>query len=112
MLIPGDPEASELWQRIDSDEMPPKKPLSAAEKEILRDWIAQGAAWGPGPIDRFQFTSDTRAGYDWWSLAPLPQVAVPRMAAPRWAGNPIDAFVLRGFKSDHLPLRPRPIAAR
>src|SRR5215212_8367379 len=40
---PGKPDASELWKRIAGDEMPPKKPLSAAEKAVFREWIAGGA---------------------------------------------------------------------
>jgi len=51
-IAKGKPEASLLWTRIiatDEDEkMPPAKtgkPLSAREKELLKLWIAQGAAW-------------------------------------------------------------------
>jgi hypothetical protein len=53
-VVPGDPEASELIQRILSphaDEvMPPpdeNKPLTAAQKETLRRWIAEGADLRP-----------------------------------------------------------------
>ena len=51
-LVPGDVEASEILQRIvhdDPDElMPPpelNKGLNAAEVDILRRWIASGAAY-------------------------------------------------------------------
>src|SRR4051794_11816371 len=30
----GKPDASLLWQRIDADEMPPKHPMPAGEREI------------------------------------------------------------------------------
>ncbi len=109
VLAPRDLEASDLWQRVDSAEMPPKKPLSAAEKSVLRKWIADGAAWGSGPIDRFRFTSDVRAGYDWWSLAPLRQVAVPKPVADAgWVRNPIDAFVLARLQERSLTPSPEP----
>ena len=42
---PGSPEVSPLWTWVASGNMPPKgKPqLTAAEKRLLRDWIADGA---------------------------------------------------------------------
>lgn len=44
MVVPGDPDASGLWQMIESDSMPPSgEPLSAAQKTTIRDWIAAGA---------------------------------------------------------------------
>lgn len=52
ILVPGDPAASELFQRVtlpaaDLDIMPAKgDPLSAAQIAVLRRWIEQGASWG------------------------------------------------------------------
>src|SRR3954465_9062085 len=43
VVVPGHPEESMLWERVEADEMPPKEPLSADEKDVLRRWIAQGA---------------------------------------------------------------------
>ncbi len=76
-LVAGDPDASTLWQRVAADEMPPKQPLSAEEKEILRRWIAAGARWGSDPIDPFRYSGRNRAGYDWWSLQPVRRPRVP-----------------------------------
>lgn len=53
-VVPGRPEASELIRRIvstDEDEvMPPPKShkprLKPGQTELLRRWIAEGAAWG------------------------------------------------------------------
>lgn len=44
-LKPGDPENSLIWQSIRDEVMPPpKKPqLTAAEKQLIKDWIAGGA---------------------------------------------------------------------
>src|SRR5436305_6192833 len=51
-IVPGKPDASELVRRIDSDDdsdvMPPhatKKPHSAAQKVVLKQWIADGAEY-------------------------------------------------------------------
>ncbi|KAA5547023.1 DUF1553 domain-containing protein [Roseiconus nitratireducens] len=54
VIVPGDAEASELVRRIDSGDqyevMPPPethKPLTDAEREVLRQWIQQGAEYEP-----------------------------------------------------------------
>ena len=51
-MVPGKPEASEVWRRITSKDettvMPPREALhqlSAGEKEVLRRWIEQGAKY-------------------------------------------------------------------
>src|SRR5262249_23054198 len=47
MVIPSRPDESELWSLVKHDEMPPpdspRGPLSPAEKETIREWIAAGA---------------------------------------------------------------------
>jgi mono/diheme cytochrome c family protein len=47
MVIPQRPAESELWALVQRDEMPPpdspRGPLTSAQKEIIRDWIAAGA---------------------------------------------------------------------
>src|SRR5262245_26583355 len=53
-LVPGRPDASELIARITSADphtrMPPAKSgrsLSPAQVDLLRRWVAEGAAWQP-----------------------------------------------------------------
>lgn len=50
LVIPGRPEESELWQLVSRAEMPPPDspagPLTATQKELVRDWIAAGAPAG------------------------------------------------------------------
>jgi len=47
MVIPGRPDESELWALVSHGDMPPadspRGPLTAAEKEMVRAWIAAGA---------------------------------------------------------------------
>ena len=38
-----DLDGSLLWRRVEADEMPPEEPLSAADKDLLKRWIAAGA---------------------------------------------------------------------
>ncbi len=44
VIVAGDPKASDLWKAVESDTMP-KGPIkvSAADKEVIRKWIAAGA---------------------------------------------------------------------
>jgi hypothetical protein len=95
-ITPGDLSKSELVSRILSTDpdvvMPPprhNKPLSAAEKDLLKRWIASGAEYQPH-----------------WAFIPVPkQVAVPAVADPdHWIRNPIDAFVLAQLQQ--LKLQP------
>ncbi len=108
-ILAGKPEDSLLWQRVAESEMPPEHPLSDVETKIVHDWIAAGAPWGADPIDPFQVTTESRAGYDWWALQPLRRPEVPQVSDPSWAINPIDAFVLA--KLEQATLYPSPPAS-
>ncbi len=99
-IVPGKPQASELVKRIhstDEDEvMPPpatKKPLSAAEQEVLTRWIAAGAEYRPH-----------------WAFVPPVQAPLPAVQRTDWARNPIDRFVLA--RLEHAGLQPSPPAER
>ena len=83
-IVGGLPDKSELVRRIDAvDEaelMPPpaaNKPLSAAQKETLRRWVAEGAAYAPH-----------------WAFVPPKQTPLPKVKQASWPQNPIDRFVL------------------
>jgi Protein of unknown function (DUF1553)/Protein of unknown function (DUF1549)/Concanavalin A-like lectin/glucanases superfamily/Planctomycete cytochrome C len=106
-IVANNLDESLLWQRIAAGEMPPKHPLPAAERALLKDWIASGAKWGTDPIDPFRFTTTTRAGYDWWSLQPLVRPAVPKINNPiSKIQNPIDAFILAKLEAAGLAPSP------
>jgi hypothetical protein len=97
-ITPEKPGESNLIERVRQGEMPPTgkgKPLTAAEIELLSRWIAAGAAW---PQDRvlnpYEFSSEKRAGLDWWSLSPPKRPMPPTVAHEAWVRNPIDAFVV------------------
>ena len=109
VIMRGKPEESLLWERISADEMPPKKPLAEDERQLLRRWIEQGAAWGSDPIDPFRFTTESRAGRDWWSLQPIAPAKIPETQAAELA-NPIDAFI--AAKRHEKGLRSSPEADR
>ena len=64
-IAPGRADNSELIERIFSDDpdsvMPPSdhlKKLTAQQKQILKDWIAQGAAWsGHWSFEKLKLTT-------------------------------------------------------
>ena len=96
-IVPGKAGASELVARIDSADEPradaaaeAKKPLSAAQKRLLRAWVEQGAAYA----QHWAFVAAAAARRCRPSRTP---------AGPR---NPIDAFVLARLEREGL----RPVA--
>ncbi len=103
-MVPGNVPNSLLLQRVLSDEMPPKKPLTPAEKTQLTNWIRKGGAWGTDPIDPFLLSTDTRAGRDWWSLQ-TPGAPQPPSASP-WATGPVDAWIEAGLTQKKLTPSP------
>jgi Protein of unknown function (DUF1553)/Protein of unknown function (DUF1549)/Planctomycete cytochrome C len=109
-IVAGKLDESPLWERVESDEMPPKAPLPASEKAALREWIAGGANWGTDPIDPYQVTTSRRAGRDWWSLQPVRRPTIPTARAGGWVRTPVDAFVLQ--KLEAAELSPAPEAGK
>ena len=71
VIAPGVPEESLLFEYVASGEMPPEGKLSDEHIAIFRRWIEQGAAYPREPVDPLAYSSEKRAGYDWWSLQPL-----------------------------------------
>lgn len=95
-LVPGDVEASAVWQRINSTDeaevMPPPethRTLSDAQKEILRRWIESGA----------KYTKH-------WSFIPPVQAALPKVSNESWPRNEIDHFMLARLDAEQLSPSP------
>ena len=106
-IVPGDPEASLLWQQVASDEMPdgPKK-LTADQKQIIRDWIAQGSKTirlEPKDPDSVRFTEE-ELGH--WAFQPVKEPRVPRPGGFD-IRTPIDAFVAERLAKLGLRFSPR-----
>ena len=91
-LVPGDSQASLMFARItasDPDErMPPVdsgQQLTAAEIELLRNWIDQGAEYAVH-----------------WAFIPPQRPQPPQVSDKLWPVNPIDQFVLRRLEAEGL----------
>jgi hypothetical protein len=99
-IVPGSPDKSELLARvtneIESARMPPAKagkPLSPKEIELLKRWIAQGAAYAQH-----------------WAYVKPQRPAVPEVRDKTWPVNPIDNFILARLQTEGL--KPTPAADR
>lgn len=100
ILVPGKPEASELFVRItqaDHDaRMPPasfakNKPLTPEEIETLKRWIAEGAEFA-----------------EHWAFIPPQQPPLPMVSDDNWPRNAIDRFILNRLEEEGM--RPSPEA--
>ncbi|HEX4924888.1 MAG TPA: c-type cytochrome domain-containing protein [Bdellovibrionales bacterium] len=43
LVVPGKPEESYLFEVVKTDQMPPREPIAAKEKELIHRWIKDGA---------------------------------------------------------------------
>lgn len=99
VIVPHDPNASSLIERVTSNDaeirMPPDEALSEAEVRVLRQWIASGANWP-----------------EHWSYRSLARPKLPSVEDPlqQWCQNPIDRFVAARLQQDNLA--PSPSADR
>ncbi len=105
-IEPGKPDESLLWERIASGEMPPKKPLSPQDKDVLRAWIAAGSTWGTDPIDPYAVTTERHAGRDWWAFQPVVRAGVPFADKSLRQPGPIDAFLVERLSASGLKMSP------
>ena len=100
-IVPGHPNESALMERVRSHNadlvMPPVetgKPLSAAQIQLLNDWIASGAEYEQH-----------------WAYLPIQQPEVPHPVHVAWGRNEIDAFILLRLEREQLPPSPEADAA-
>ncbi len=99
VLRPADPDSSELWKRLTTDDpslkMPPpdsaQKPLTDAQRELVRLWIQQGAAYE-----------------DYWSYEPLRPHVLPSVENTGWLASRMDQFVLAALEKKGI--KPQPAA--
>ena len=99
-VVAGDLSASELMERIGTDDldlrMPPPesgRKLSESEAAILGEWIESGGKYQTH-----------------WAFVPPSQPRLPPVSDPGWCRNPIDHFVLRRLET--VGLRPAEVAKR
>ena len=92
-FVPGQPDQSALIKRIftadPDDVMPPPdshKNLTAAQKELLKRWIAEGAVYQPH-----------------WAYTRISRPSVPALLNRKSKiENPIDAFILKNLEAHQI----------
>ncbi|MEM8955438.1 MAG: DUF1592 domain-containing protein [Verrucomicrobiota bacterium] len=73
-IIPGNAHDSLLWELVENDEMPEDRdPLSKAEKDLLRQWINEGATWTLDVIDPSNYRHQTEPGEIWVRRLTVPE---------------------------------------
>jgi mono/diheme cytochrome c family protein len=92
VIVAGQAEKSELIDRIASGDpkkrMPPPKTgkrLTAAQVDLLRQWINQGAKWSRH-----------------WAFVKPERPPLPRVREQHWLRNPIDAFIVDRLEREGL----------
>ncbi len=94
-IVPGKPDQSELIKRINAKDdtlMPPAdthKTLSAADKLVMRQWIAQGAEYK-----------------EHWAFVKPVRPTMPTLKNKTWAKNDIDKLVLAKLEVKGLSPEP------
>lgn len=94
-IVAGKAKKSELIRRVTStnkdERMPPSGDrLTAAQVELLRKWIDQGAAW----------PADARATH--WAYVQPKRPSLPNIQEKTWPRNPIDHFILARLEKENL----------
>jgi len=91
-VVPGKPEESEIIQRIFADDeadlMPPKeahKTLTAAQKELFRRWVAEGANYE-----------------EHWAYTSIGKPQAPRLVDEAGVRNDIDRFIRAGLEEKKI----------
>ncbi|WP_153557352.1 DUF1553 domain-containing protein [Roseimaritima sediminicola] len=106
VIVAGKPEESLLLSRVRAHDpgevMPPSENgerLPAEQIELLRRWIAEGAAWG-----------------EHWAFVPARRPPLPEVSESDWGRNPIDRLVLAALEARHEapnpPARPADLLRR
>ena len=99
-VVPEDLSASDVWERLvttdEDDVMPPPKThktVTAAQKEIIRQWILQGAKYE-----------------DHWAFIPPAAVEPPAVKQTAWPRGVLDRFILARLEKESV--QPSPEADR
>ncbi len=98
IIKPGEPDASDIIERLTTDDedllMPPPdsghERLTPMEVDLIKQWIKDGANWSA----------------HWAFIAPT-RPPIPKVQRADWIRNSIDAFVLRRLEEENIAPSPQ-----
>jgi hypothetical protein len=99
-IVPGDPSASLLIERIRGGEMPPSgKAVPAEQIAIIENWIAAKAPTArPEPASIGSGLGVTKEERDYWAFQPIRRPSIPAYEKEDRARTPIDGLLLQRLK--------------
>ncbi|MGE0001853.1 MAG: PSD1 and planctomycete cytochrome C domain-containing protein [Fimbriimonadaceae bacterium] len=97
VVVPGEPDKSKLLYRLTGSDGKPImplgfKPLSQADRQLIMDWIRNGAKAGEAELH--------------WSYRPIVRPTVPDTGDDPWPRNDIDRFVLDRLQEESVEPSP------
>ncbi|HEX8915561.1 MAG TPA: PSD1 and planctomycete cytochrome C domain-containing protein [Humisphaera sp.] len=109
-VVPGDVAKSLLIQAVEQTgdiKMPPKKRLTDEQIAVLKQWVADGAAWPAVRFSRSVLTGELdadkeRLKREHWAWRPLTTAAAPAVKDAGWPKDDVDRFVLAKLESKNL----------
>src|SRR6185369_3997042 len=105
-IVPGAPDRSLLYSRIESGQMPAGgKPLAKDEIDRVRMWIEQGAP-AMNPESAAGIPGASPADRAHWAFQTPKTPSVPNVTQAARIRTPIDAFVLAELEKKKLTLSP------
>ena len=114
-IVPGDAEASLLFQAVSRThaelKMPPAEKLSEEQIADLKKWITNGAMWPEPQLtvskeqaeDEYVIRPEFR---EFWSFQPVRKPVLPYINDRQWPRTAVDRFVLTRLEAEGL----RPVA--
>ncbi len=109
-VVPGDPQASLLLQRLrhtDPKKLMPKEGAQLTDTQVvdLTQWIQDGAVWPreriPPSLTR-ENPEFTRLKAQHWAWQPLAQPAIPTTQDTAWPADDVDRFILARLEAEKL----------
>lgn len=114
-VVPGKPDESSLIQAVrftnPALQMPPGGKMSAAEIQILEDWVKRGAPFprAKAPAakpDQKHGPLSIEAGKQFWSIRPLLRAQPPVVKQKAWPTRRIDHYLLARLEAAKVPVSP------
>jgi hypothetical protein len=100
VILAGQPDKSRMWQMIQQDKMPPKKPLAESERRLVHRWIEAGS---PGVIMK---AAAAQTSTKHWAYQVPIRPDAPTVQRQDFIRTDIDRFIEGALEQKQLSLAP------